>query len=162
MNALTLTDKLYGLAAAMFAFGTLIGLAWGRVVRRDRLEDEWDAGYDQRIIDERNVPPARDRGWDDSGADSATRAGRTEAMAAMLALPELLDTGRTVYPELVALGAQIDAEPPEVVLARLDETSEQWAARMDMEAAIWCAENGIERDKATYRIDLGEFAGSGR
>lgn len=67
------------------------------------------------------------------------------------------EPGGTVNPELAALAAQIDAGgpdgtspappgPPEAVSVRLDETTEQWAARMRAKAAIWCAENGIDRE----------------
>lgn len=60
---------------------------------------------------------------------------------------------RTIYPELAALGAEAPQEPPEAASVNLDETTEQWAARMALKSAIWCAENGIDQD-ATAGVPL--------
>lgn len=123
---------------------------WMRGPRAKSLDRAWDEGYG--VGRDGEVMPgdalrARGPGQDAEGAppSSITGPGRTNPDCLSDEFHErYCAPGRTIYPELAALGAESHAEPPEPISARLDETTEQWAARMRAKAAIWCAENGID------------------
>lgn len=56
--------------------------------------------------------------------------------------------GRTIYQELAVLDAESDPDGLDVPPAPSGESGLEWLARMDREAADWCARVGIEHEPA--------------